>query len=342
MFKIQRAFNETISILARKWCICYMICCIFGLCLYMIILTSSLNFLSMKRFREYSKINISELANTDKIYNKEIDAADEDSVFHPSDEELAFFRATCIEARLTFITRNVNNLYDLKSPQGKAFHWILNEDLRALHSDAENLTQRYILAVLYYALSGDNWHYTSQTWLMRVHECHWKRYVKGKAIGVTQCNSNMHVTKIDFTDNNLQGSMPNEIGYLTNLISLDLKRNLLTGTIPESFMYLESITSIRLDENLLTGEIPTQLAKLNNLEKFRLEMNSLSGTVSSDFCSTSSLTSFKVDCLGTQGIRCSCCSMCCDHTSGFCGEVDQYGFITDDSYLHEQMMYYID
>ena len=63
--------------------------------------------------------------SSDDVYN-----------FNPDAEDLAFFRATCIEARLTFVSEDMSDLYNLDTPQGKAFDWLLNKDGRALHVSA--------------------------------------------------------------------------------------------------------------------------------------------------------------------------------------------------------------
>ena len=169
--------------------------------------------------------------------------------FNPDEEDLAFFRATCIEARLTFVSEDMSDLHNLDTPQGKAFDWLLNKDGRALHPDAENLVQRYVLAVLYFSTAGQNWIVGSSHWMNALHECHWKRTSRGVTYGVTECDENQRVTKLHLPDNNLRGKFPFEIGCLTQLRVLDLNLNYLTGTIPDSLVFLDYLHTLHLNNN---------------------------------------------------------------------------------------------
>jgi len=68
--------------------------------------------------------------------------------------------------------------------------------------------------------------------------------------------------------NQLTGSIPSEIGNLTNLTELVLAVNQLSGEIPESVGNLTNLISLDLRENQLSGEIPPEVCDLiesNNL-----------------------------------------------------------------------------
>ena len=68
-----------------------------------------------------------------------------------------------------------------------------------------------------------------------------------------------------FTDNELTGSIPVELGQLKNLTRLNLGDNELTGAIPAELGQLKNLTNLWLRGNKLTGSIPTELAQLKNL-----------------------------------------------------------------------------
>ncbi|MGE5339966.1 MAG: hypothetical protein ACM3SY_00665 [Candidatus Omnitrophota bacterium] len=68
---------------------------------------------------------------------------------------------------------------------------------------------------------------------------------EGTWYGVT-VDSDM-VTKIDLHDNNLSGKIPDQIGYLENLVSLKLDHNYLTGAIPYGLILLRNIPLNGLD-----------------------------------------------------------------------------------------------
>lgn len=55
--------------------------------------------------------------------------------------------------------------------------------------------------------------------------------------------------------NNLEGTIPTEIGTITSLDWLMLEENLFTGTIPNVFNQMINLDTLYLDDNLLTGTI---------------------------------------------------------------------------------------
>ncbi|KAF5729186.1 putative Leucine-rich repeat protein kinase family protein [Tripterygium wilfordii] len=75
---------------------------------------------------------------------------------------------------------------------------------------------------------------------------------------------------------NIKGSIPREIGNLTNLIWLDLASNNLTGTIPTSIRTLVEIQRLFLGNNKLRGAIPTELCGLEKVSEIYLGLNQLS------------------------------------------------------------------
>ena len=64
-------------------------------------------------------------------------------------------------------------------------------------------------------------------------------------------------------DNQLTGSIPPEIGNLTNLTYLNLSNNQLSGSIPSEIGNLTNLTDLSLRNNQLTGEIPESICNLN-------------------------------------------------------------------------------
>ncbi len=57
----------------------------------------------------------------------------------------------------------------------KALDWITNIDGLELSADSPHLVHRYILAVFYYALDGDNWDIEENeiSWLSGLSHCYW-------------------------------------------------------------------------------------------------------------------------------------------------------------------------
>jgi len=80
--------------------------------------------------------------------------------------------------------------------------------------------------------------------------------------------------------NDLKGTIPSEIGLMTNLISLHLYNNELTGNIPAEIGNLTNLESLRLNTNQFYGSIPPEIGNLFNLTTLRLYNNQLSGCYS--------------------------------------------------------------
>lgn len=86
-------------------------------------------------------------------------------------------------------------------------------------------------------------------------------------------------TSIDFSDNHLQGVIPETIGELKSLYLLNFSRNALSGHIPSSIGHLKKLQSLDLSFNSLDGKIPSQLADLTFLGVLNLSYNHLVGMI---------------------------------------------------------------
>jgi hypothetical protein len=140
--------------------------------------------------------------------------------------------------------------------------------------------ERDALVALYNSTDGANW--TDNTgWLGEAGtECIW--------FGVT-CSSGS-VAQIVLNGNSLSGSIPSELGNLSNLTYLHLGSNSLTGTIPSELGNLTKLTYIFLFSNSLTDSIPSELGNLTNLTNLNLSKNSLTGSIPSELGNLTKLT----------------------------------------------------
>ncbi|KAG6643446.1 hypothetical protein CIPAW_09G212300 [Carya illinoinensis] len=87
-------------------------------------------------------------------------------------------------------------------------------------------------------------------------------------------------TSIDFSCNNFDGHIPEELGGLKYLHILNLSHNAFTGQIPSTLAKLSNLESLDLSGNELTGEIPQQLADgLIFLSVINLSFNQLVGRI---------------------------------------------------------------
>ena len=85
-------------------------------------------------------------------------------------------------------------------------------------------------------------------------------------------------------DFEVTGSIPPEIGYLTNLTRLNLYGSQLTGQIPPEIGNLVNLTHLYLWNNKLTGGIPPEIGNLTNLILFTSKNNQLFGEIPPEVC----------------------------------------------------------
>ncbi|MBN1995929.1 T9SS type A sorting domain-containing protein [candidate division KSB1 bacterium] len=123
------------------------------------------------------------------------------------------------------------------------------------------------LAALYLSTNGPGW--TRHT--------NWLTGLVRDWYGVT--TSGCRVTALRLSDNNLAGTLPPEMGNLTELVTLDLRSNSLTGPIPPEIGNLGQLIFLFLGGNELTGSLPPELGELTNCELLDVGSNSLTGTI---------------------------------------------------------------
>uniref|UniRef100_A0A804RKC2 non-specific serine/threonine protein kinase n=1 Tax=Zea mays TaxID=4577 RepID=A0A804RKC2_MAIZE len=87
------------------------------------------------------------------------------------------------------------------------------------------------------------------------------------------------VTLIDFSNNRLEGTIPEALGSLVSLRILNLSHNTFTGKIPAQLGSIKDLESLDLSCNQLSGEIPQELTNLTFLEIMNLSNNNLVGRV---------------------------------------------------------------
>jgi len=90
--------------------------------------------------------------------------------------------------------------------------------------------------------------------------------------------------------NQLTGTLPTELGALTDLTYLWIYNNHLTGTLPSQLGILTRLTRMELGINRLTGTLPTELGALTNIKWMHVYDNQLTGTVPTELGGLTSLT----------------------------------------------------
>ena len=128
---------------------------------------------------------------------------------------------------------------------------------------------RDALSMLYFATGGPRWK-NNEHWLGDRPFGEWH--------GVTT-DSTGHVTMLALQENDLNGTIPPELGNLGSLQTLWLDGNELSGGIPAELGSLSNLVRISLHGNQLSGGIPGELGRLGNLERLFLSNNRLEGSI---------------------------------------------------------------
>jgi Leucine-rich repeat (LRR) protein len=140
--------------------------------------------------------------------------------------------------------------------------------------------ERAALIALYNSTNGDNWNNKSG----------WKTpplAADGFALPGTEntwhgigCDpGNTTVQWISLFQNNLNGSLPPELGNLANLQDLILWSNQISGSIPPELGNLVNLEILCLSLNQLSSIIPPELGNLANLKEINFFGNQLSGSI---------------------------------------------------------------
>ncbi len=152
-------------------------------------------------------------------------------------------------------------------------------EIAALYSENGYMSQRDILMTLYEYTGGDNWN-DKTNWGTTESIANW--------FGVEA--SNGVVTYLDVRNNNLNGTIPKELGGLYGLQYLILFNDAgLFGGIPYELGNLRSLLYMAISLTNVSGEIPASIGNLSNLQTLILSRNNLSGDVPIELTNLSNL-----------------------------------------------------
>ena len=183
-------------------------------------------------------------------------------------------------------------LNNTSSPQYMAYSWLLDNENLSEYTE-EQMLQRYSMATLYFATNGDQW-LVNNLWLSQVSECGWF----GKTGSQRRCNKKGKLVNLELDLNDLNGSIPAELGLLSSALeTITLHggpNSEITGTIPTELGYLTGLKVFAVRSNGLSGSIPSEIGNLRTLEVVDLSRNTFQGEVPTEIGDLSSLTYFDV------------------------------------------------
>jgi len=183
-------------------------------------------------------------------------------------------------------------LNNTSSPQYMAYSWLL-EDKYLMEYSRKKKLQRYSLATFYYATNGDQW-LKNDFWLSDRTECHWY----GKTGSRRLCNKEQELVNLELDTNNINGSLPPEIGLLSSSLERITLRGgpdtHLIGTIPSELGYLTRLKVFFVRSNNLSGTILSEVANWSSLEQLDLSHNKLSKTLPTELGLLAELKFFDV------------------------------------------------
>ena len=177
------------------------------------------------------------------------------------------------------------------TPQSRAFLWSFqttdqDEEPNVRLSNARRL-QRFALATLYYSTDGLHW-VDHTNWLSHTHsECNWAG---------CGCNDDTKaLVSLSMDSNDLNGTLPPELGMLTTLDYLAMFLNIntgfdVTGAIPSEVGCLTRLTHLKMQDLGVSGAIPTELGRLSKLDMLLLEGNRLEGPMPTELSQLRNLT----------------------------------------------------
>jgi hypothetical protein len=193
---------------------------------------------------------------------------------------------TAAERALQWIYSNINELVPDDGGNGKN----VSGTVPAAAEEQTSLIQKFVLATLYFqstesSSSPQPPNGTSAAWVTplatnKSSECTaWLREPQR-----VQCRGDNG--QIDALDLNMvvgRGTIPQDLGLLTQLTSLILDENELSGPLPSELGMLSRLTYFSVERNKLVGSIPTELATWVDLEQLVLTFNRFGGSIPTIF-----------------------------------------------------------
>ena len=155
-------------------------------------------------------------------------------------------------------------------------------------------TDKLALLAIYEASDGANW--AKNNWDLTVDMNTWS--------GVTVDATTGRVTAVKLTTAGTivkDWTLPEEVGWLTEVTDFRVNGNKLTGALPESLFTLPKLQKLYFQNNNLTGSLSSNMAKLTELTEFYIDRNTNLGGDLSWIGSLTKLVSINIAKTGIGG-----------------------------------------
>lgn len=134
-------------------------------------------------------------------------------------------------------------------------------------------SEKDALLAFYNSTGGDNWLY-KKGWDFSTPVTSWNNLTQTGWYGIT-IGANGNVISLAIGANGLVGTIPPEIGQLTQLTMLAISGNkLLTGSIPHQIGQLSQLTNLYISNNLI-DEVPAEIGQLSELTSLTISSNEI-------------------------------------------------------------------
>ena len=154
-------------------------------------------------------------------------------------------------------------------------------------------------------------HVKDEDWFTKrpLKRCHWSR---------VKCDKSGNIVSLIFNHDELNGFIPAELSGLVYLEELDLFSNgQLTGSLPSELGLLTQLTFLQVHHTSISGPVPTELGSLSALEELLMDNTGMTGTMPAQVCAlrNQALQRLTAPCRGGEEAplvcdRKTCCSYC--------------------------------
>eukprot|EP00592_Proboscia_alata_P023983 CAMPEP_0194447102 /NCGR_PEP_ID=MMETSP0176-20130528/128821_1 /TAXON_ID=216777 /ORGANISM="Proboscia alata, Strain PI-D3" /LENGTH=702 /DNA_ID=CAMNT_0039273917 /DNA_START=78 /DNA_END=2184 /DNA_ORIENTATION=+ len=201
----------------------------------------------------------------------------------PTTNALTSGNSVFITIRNSGLTQS-KTLLDTDTLQHKAYKFVSHPPQSSKSPPADkDLLQRYVLTILFLMRGYIDQNTLSEEMNLNADACDWNPKI-------IKCNKDDksedfgRVMYLDLGKQFMVGSIPSEIGYLTNLVDLALNNNQLVEKLPSTLGLLTKLTQLDISVNAnINGQIPTELGSLTSLTELYLWKNNLVGTIPTEF-----------------------------------------------------------